>query len=388
MPSKEGYRTNHSMGCLSCLSRLAQTVCANLLCVRFCAGDEQSILDKPSRIQRALDAANRVKTLGNLEMVQLTEVDARKDIYEYARLAHTNKYVTRQLAALDKAERVGKPQTASVISASSHRKTGGDTLAAPGTRQAVESSLSCVLRGVDAVMKGEYLHPFCCVRPPGHHVGRDGRTHDASSQGFCFFNNVAIAAKYAVDHLGLNRVAVIDFDVHHGNGTEEILSSDSRFFFVSTHVRGQDDRPFYPGTGHEEDSQLRQVINVDLSLGFELVDLISGMVEEHVETRLAAFQPELIILSSGFDAHKDDPSHGAQLTTKDFYELTQRFIRLAWNIESCHGRLLSVLEGGYNVELAGGLQSSIEAHLRALSRKEAPPSSKTAAGSKRRIDHE
>lgn len=346
------------------------------MCVA-CTGDEHSILDKPSRVQRALDAAARVERLGNLQMVRLAASGPCK-VLEHARLAHTDKYVTRQLEALDRAEK-GSLQAASVISGASHLETGGDTRAAPGTRQAVVSSLSCVLRGVDAAVNGEHLHPFCCVRPPGHHVGRDGRTYEAVSQGFCFFNNVGIAAKYAVDHLGLKRVAVIDFDVHHGNGTQEILSSDSRFFFVSTHARSA---AFYPCTGFEE-GQPAHVANVDLVKGFDFADLLAGLADEQVEARLVAFQPELIILSSGFDAHKADPSKGARLETNDFYELTQRFISLAWRIESCHGRLLSVLEGGYDVKVGGGLQSSIEAHMRALSRNDPPKEKAPIAGSKR-----
>eukprot|EP00966_Prymnesium_polylepis_P266089 6146519-Prymnesium_polylepis.1 len=145
-------------------------------------------------------------------MKDLSTVDDDADtILQYARLAHTDKFVSRQLEMLNRAEQGGQPYVAaSVISgAASH---AGDTHASKGTRQAVVSSLQCVLRGVHAVVEREHCHPFCCVRPPGHHVGRDGRTHDSPGQGFCFFNNVAIAAKYAVDRLGLQRVAVIDYD--------------------------------------------------------------------------------------------------------------------------------------------------------------------------------
>lgn len=322
------------------------------------ASDDNNVLDKPQRVQRALDAAKRVR--GRLTMVELTEADDDK-MFELARLAHTDKYVVRQLKVLEQAEGGSKHLVASVLSgAGSHE---GDTMAATGTRQAVVSSLSCVLRCVDAVLDGEAHLPFCCVRPPGHHVGRDGRTHDAPSQGFCFFNNVAIAAKYAVDKKGLSRVAVIDFDVHHGNGTEEILSSDSRFFFVSVHAFAF--ASFYPHTGSESLPQ-RNVVNVALRKGFTFADLLQGWRDDEVNQKLIDFQPQLIILSSGFDAHKTDLAKAAKLDAGDYFELTQQLISLAWCIESCHGRLLSVLEGGYDCKVGGGLQNSIQEHLQAL----------------------
>ena len=164
--------------------------------------------------------------------------------------------------------------------------------------------------------------------------------------------------------------------MHHGNGTEEILSSDGRFFFVSVHAFGPS---FYPLTGAESPAQ-RNVVNVALTRGFHFADLLHGWSEEGVDRRLDEFQPQLILLSSGFDAHKSDLAKAAKLEAANYFELTQMLISLAWRIESCHGRLLSVLEGGYDTKAGGGLQSSVEQHLRALARKPPAPSTGTKRG--------
>lgn len=166
--------------------------------------------------------------------------------------------------------------------------------------------------------------------------------------------------------------------MHHGNGTEEILSSDSRFFFVSVHAFDKKFK-FYPATGEESLPQ-RNVVNVALTKGFGFELLLEGWRDERVGEKLNEFQPQLILLSSGFDAHKSDLAKAAKLEAADYFELTQMLISLAWRIESCHGRLLSVLEGGYDCKVGGGLQSSVEQHLRALARKPPAPSTGTKRG--------
>ena len=203
------------------------------------------------------------------------------------------------------------------------------------------------LAATDAVMAGELENAFCAVRPPGHHACRD------RAMGFCFFNNIAIAARYALERHRLKRVAVVDFDVHHGNGTEDILSGDPRVLMVGFYQH-----PFYPYTG--ADGNADNMVNLPVpayTRGME----IREMIEQAWMPRLEAFKPEMIYISAGFDAHREDDLGQLGLTENDYTWITSRVKDVARKYAS--GRIVSALEGGYNLSALG---RSVEAHLRVL----------------------
>jgi acetoin utilization deacetylase AcuC-like enzyme len=223
----------------------------------------------------------------------------------------------------------------------------GDTAMNPGSLTAALRAAGAAVRAVDMVMAGDAQQAFCAVRPPGHHAERD------RAMGFCLFNNVAIAARHALVNHGLERVAVVDFDVHHGNGTEHILLDDHRVLFCSTFQH-----PFYPFTGHECDSP--HVVNVPLPAGSGGEEF-RRVVEVHWLPRLAAFAPQLLLVSAGFDAHAADDMAGLNLLEADYAWVTEQLVSQAE--KSAGGRLVSCLEGGYEL---GALARSVERHLRAL----------------------
>jgi acetoin utilization deacetylase AcuC-like enzyme len=203
------------------------------------------------------------------------------------------------------------------------------------------------LAATDAVMAGEVENAFCAVRPPGHHACRD------KSMGFCIFNNVAVAAKYALERHGLERVAIVDFDVHHGNGTEDIIRGDERILMVSFFQH-----PFYPNTG--ADTRDDNMVNLPVpayTKGMAVRELIDMMWMP----RLEAFKPQMIFISAGFDAHREDDLGQMGLTEQDYAWITQRIKDVAKR--HAKGRIVSSLEGGYNLS---ALARSVEAHLRVL----------------------
>ena len=201
--------------------------------------------------------------------------------------------------------------------------------------------------GVDLVMQGKARFVFCAVRPPGHHAGR------RRAMGFCLFNNVAVAAYHALNHYGLERVAIVDFDVHHGNGTEEIVSGDDRVLFCSTFQH-----PFYPYSG--QDSTAANIVNVPLPAGSNGA-VFREAVERHWLPRLQGFEPELILVSAGFDAHQADDMAGLNLVDSDYAWVTRQMCEQA--DRSADGRIVSMLEGGYNLH---ALARSVEAHIKAF----------------------
>jgi acetoin utilization deacetylase AcuC-like enzyme len=228
-----------------------------------------------------------------------------------------------------------------------------DTIGSPGTFRAACFAAGAVLTAVDAVMDGRVRNAFCAVRPPGHHAERD------HAMGFCFFNNVAIGARYAQDRHGLGRIAILDWDVHHGNGTQHAFEDDPSVFYVSLHQV-----PLYPGSGrHDERGRgpgAGFTLNLPLGVGSTLTDYRRAF-EGEIRPALRAFRPEFVFVSAGFDAHRDDPLAGLALSAEDFGELTDEALAIAR--ESAQGRLVSVLEGGYNL---AALADSVEAHLRRL----------------------
>jgi acetoin utilization deacetylase AcuC-like enzyme len=225
-----------------------------------------------------------------------------------------------------------------------------DTWMSPGSLAAAHRAAGGVVRAVDMVLGGEAGNAFVATRPPGHHAERE------TAMGFCLFGNVALAAKHALDHHGLRRVAVVDFDVHHGNGTQDLLEDDARAFFVSSHQF-----PLWPGTGTaDETGPHGTVMNLPIPPGTGS-DEFRRLYEERVFPRIEAFTPDLILVSAGFDAHRADPLADLRLETADFTWITGRLCDLADSL--CGGRLVSVMEGGYDLD---ALAESAAAHVDVL----------------------
>ncbi len=215
------------------------------------------------------------------------------------------------------------------------------------TWNAALRAAGAALAATDAVLAGDVENAFCAVRPPGHHACRD------KAMGFCFFNNIAVAAKYALERHSLKRVAIVDFDVHHGNGTEDIIEGDERILMVSFFQH-----PFYPYTG--ADTRAGNMLNLPVpayTKGMEIRELIEMMWIP----RLEAFKPEMIFISAGFDAHRDDDLGQMGLNEQDYAWITQRIKDVAKR--HANGRIVSSLEGGYNLD---ALARSVEAHIRVL----------------------
>ncbi|MFC7410107.1 histone deacetylase family protein [Hydrogenophaga atypica] len=228
----------------------------------------------------------------------------------------------------------------------SHANIDPDTSINRHTWEAALMAAGAAIDATDAVMAGELENAFCAVRPPGHHA-----THD-KAMGFCFFNNVAIAAKYALARHGLKRVAIIDFDVHHGNGTEDIVAGDERILMCSFYQH-----PFYPECEHSNAPNLVNLPVPAYTRGMDVRELIDMMWLP----RLEAFRPQMIFISAGFDAHREDDMGQMGLVENDYTWITERIVQVAKR--HAQGRIVSCLEGGYNLS---ALARSVEAHLRVL----------------------
>ena len=255
---------------------------------------------------------------------------AREDLVR----VHPGGYVDRVLAAVPRTGYVG---------------LDADTVLSPRSGDAALRAAGAVTAAVDAVIAGRVRNAFCAVRPPGHHAEPD------HAMGFCVFNNVAVGARRAREVHGLERVAIVDFDVHHGNGTQALVETDPTLFYASTHQS-----PLYPGTGRADETGVGNVVNVPLrplsgSLAFR--SAFSGSILPALE----AFRPELVIVSAGFDAHRRDPLANINLDAEDFGWVTRKLMDLADS--SAGGRVVSVLEGGYDLQ---GLKESVAAHVTAL----------------------
>ncbi len=228
-----------------------------------------------------------------------------------------------------------------------HTALDPDTAINSFTWDAALRAAGAALEATDAVIAGELENAFCAVRPPGHHACRD------KAMGFCFFNNVAIAAKYALERHGLKRVAIVDFDVHHGNGTEDIVAGDERILMVSFYQH-----PFYPEGGSQSDAA--NLVNVPVPAYTKGMD-VREIIEMMWMPRLEAHRPEMIFISAGFDAHREDDMGQMGLVEQDYAWITSRIKDIAQR--HAHGRIVSCLEGGYNLS---ALARSVEAHLRVL----------------------
>jgi acetoin utilization deacetylase AcuC-like enzyme len=227
----------------------------------------------------------------------------------------------------------------------------GDTFMSPGSLTAVRKATGAMLDAVDLVMTQSSSNAFCAVRPPGHHAEPN------RPMGFCLFNSIAIAARYAQQEYGVERVAVVDFDVHHGNGTQAAFWDEPSLFYASTHQM-----PLYPGTGaaSERGANGQNICNAPLRAGAGSAPFRSAM-EQTVLPAVRRFQPDLLLVSAGFDAHARDPLANLTLQTEDFGWVTRQLLQLAQ--DCCDGRLASVLEGGYDLQALG---DSVAAHVTEL----------------------
>lgn len=224
-----------------------------------------------------------------------------------------------------------------------------DTMLSPGSLTAALRAVGGVCAAVDAVVAGKAANAFVAMRPPGHHAERQ------TPMGFCLFGNVAIGAKRALDHHGLSRVAVVDFDVHHGNGTQDLLWDEARALFVTSQQM-----PLWPGTGDPSERGAHgQIVNIPLAPGSD--GAVMRAAYAPVLERLRAWMPELILISAGFDAHADDPLAELNWQAGDFAWLTHQLRDIA--DEVCSGRVVSTLEGGYDL---AALQASVAAHVGVL----------------------
>ena len=268
--------------------------------------------------------------------IALTRHDAPLVDLKDVELAHTHHYVSELREVLEQVEASGQS-----------RALDPDTAANAGTWKAALRAAGAAVAATDAVIDGRAENAFCAVRPPGHHATRD------EAMGFCFFNNVAVAARHALDVRGLKRVAVIDFDVHHGNGTEDILAGDERVLMVSFFQH-----PLYPYSGAVPKGT--NMVNLPIppyTRGGELRE----MIEAQWMPALEAFRPEMIFISAGFDAHREDDLGQLGLVEADYEWITLRIKSVAER--HAKGRIVSCLEGGYNLS---ALARSVAAHLRVL----------------------
>ncbi len=227
---------------------------------------------------------------------------------------------------------------------------GGDTIMSPGSLEAVLRCVGAACAGVDDVVQQQARNVFCATRPCGHHAEAN------RAMGFCVFNQAAIAALHARERHGLQRVAVVDFDVHHGNGTQHSFWDDPDLFYGSCHQSN-----FYPGTGARQETGVAgNIVNVPFPRGTGSAAFRAAMTDQLLPA-LREFAPELLIISAGFDAHHLDPLGGLQFTDEDYHWITRELMKVA--DETAGGRVVSVLEGGYSLE---GLASGTAAHVRAL----------------------
>jgi acetoin utilization deacetylase AcuC-like enzyme len=225
----------------------------------------------------------------------------------------------------------------------------GDTVVSPGSKEATKDAVGSIITAIDGVQQKEFKNAFCAVRPPGHHAEKD------KAMGFCIYNNVAVGANYLIEKYKYNKVAIIDFDVHHGNGTQDIFYDNEKVLYISTHQY-----PYYPGSGSEKETgKFNNILNIPLEAGTTAEQYLNAY--ENVLKKLKEFKPEFLLFSAGFDAHIDDPLAQLRLSSEDFYHITKRTLEVSKSI--CNGNVVSILEGGYDLK---ALQDSTKRHVDAL----------------------
>jgi acetoin utilization deacetylase AcuC-like enzyme len=318
-------RTNSDQGTKSGSKFMTTILLSHEICHRH---EMPGSPESPSRLV-AIEQA-----LQNDDFHTLIREDCPSADIEYISLAHPVSYI----------EHIKRN-----IPASGSYQLDGDTSLCPYSYEAALKAAGGAVRAVDAVLSGEASNAFCSVRPPGHHAEKD------RAMGFCLFNNAAIAALYARSAHDVERVAVVDFDVHHGNGTQDIFWNDPDMFYGSTHQM-----PLYPGTGAVSETGVGNIVNTPLLPGAD-GEKIKEAFNDRIFPALFDFSPDLLVISAGFDAHIDDPLANLSLTTDDFRWLTLKLTEFADT--NCKGRVISTLEGGYDLKALG---ESVAAHVAVL----------------------
>ena len=225
----------------------------------------------------------------------------------------------------------------------------GDTIVSPGSKDATKDAVGSIIAAIDGVEQKKYKNAFCCVRPPGHHAEKE------KAMGFCIYNNVAVGANYLIKKYGYKKIAIIDFDVHHGIGTQDIFFDNKNVLYVSTHQY-----PYYPGSGSEKEvGKYNNILNIPLKAGTTGDEYLNAY--ENVLKKIQEFKPEFLLFSAGFDAHDNDPLAQLKLNSEDFYLITQRTLQISKSF--CNGNIVSILEGGYDLK---ALQESTRRHVDAL----------------------
>jgi acetoin utilization deacetylase AcuC-like enzyme len=284
--------------------------------------------ESPERVKR-ISAA-----LANPDFDKLIRISPPLGTEALVRLIHSQKLIDTIRANLPK---------------EGSRHLDNDTVLSPLSLQAALRAVGASCDAVDQIMAGKADNAFCAVRPPGHHAEPE------HAMGFCLFNNVAVAAEYARQHYQLKRIAIVDFDVHHGNGTQEAFKNQAQVLYASSH-----EIPHYPGTGYPNETGVGNIINVPLSAG-ETGESVRKKYSDIILPALDKFKPEFLFISAGFDAHAKDPLADIQLVEEDYGWLTTELMKVA--AKHCQNRLVSILEGGYHLK---ALADSVGVHVRSL----------------------
>jgi len=282
--------------------------------------------ESPSRLHAVLEA------LSSDRFSALDRIEAPRVLREQLARAHASQLIETVFASAPD---------------EGYARLDPDTAMSPASLEAAQRAAGAVCAAVDAMIDGEATRAFCAVRPPGHHATRD------AAMGFCLFNNVAIGAAHALAR-GIERVAIVDFDVHHGNGTQDIFWDEPRVLYASTHQS-----PLYPGTGLRGETGAGNILNAPLPRGASGIEFRAAFDE--IIQRLRQFAPQLVMISAGFDAHRLDPLADLNLVADDYAWATQALVSIARN--HAMGRVISSLEGGYSLQ---ALRESVAAHVAAL----------------------
>ena len=285
----------------------------------------------PEKIDRVTAEIDNFKKIDNKELIWKKQT---KFDQSFLTNTHSSKYID--------------------LVSKSFPKTGltyldGDTVVSPGSKKATQDAVGSIITAIDGVQKQEFKNAFCAVRPPGHHAEKD------KAMGFCIYNNVAVGANYLIQKYNYSKVAIIDFDVHHGNGTQDIFYDNEKVLYISTHQY-----PYYPGSGSKnETGNHNNILNIPLDAGTTAKEYLNAY--EYVLKKLKTFKPEFLLFSAGFDAHIDDPLAQLKLQSEDFYTITKRTLEISKLF--CNGNVVSILEGGYDLK---ALQESTQRHVDAL----------------------
>ncbi len=287
--------------------------------------------ERKERLVTIIDSIKRIKdTKINFKEAPIADI-------ETISLVHPTKHIQKIFSNIPKNGLIGV-----------EKEPYADTMLCPNSKNAILRSCGAGLAAVDDLMKNNE-RVFCAIRPPGHHA------ETVKAMGFCFVNNAAVAARYLQQKYEVNKVAIIDFDVHHGNGTQEIFYNDETVAYGSSH-----EFPLFPGTGSEQETGAGNIFNAPLKSGIKGKQFLD-IFENKILSPIDKFKPEVIIISAGFDAHFRDPLANINLESEDFYQITKKIVELA-NVQS-NGRIISFLEGGYDLQ---ALSESIKQHLLAL----------------------